>query len=230
MLKENLNKIFDKIKNGNNLGEKILLVGATKTMPVEIINQAVSCGLKAVAENRVQEFIEKHEFIDKSAQQHFIGHLQTNKVKYLVGKVSLIHSVDSIRLAQEINRVASNRGVIQDILIEVNVGGELSKSGFDLSSCYQAVAEVTSGYNNLRVKGIMAMLPRSDDKNLLKELCAKMRAEYDKLKKDGFDMHYLSMGMSNDYEIAIENGSNLIRLGRTIFGERKQGEITNGNI
>ena len=225
-----LYEIFDKIKNGNNLGEKILLVGATKTMPVEIINQAVSCGLTAVAENRVQEFIEKHEFIDKSAQQHFIGHLQTNKVKYLVGKVSLIHSVDSIRLAQEINRVASNRGVIQDILIEVNVGGELSKSGFDLSSCYQAVAEVTSNYNNLRVKGIMAMLPRSDDKNLLKELCAKMRAEYDKLKKDGFDMQYLSMGMSNDYEIAIENGSNLIRLGRTIFGERKQGEITNGNI
>ncbi len=230
MLKENLNKIFDKIKNGNNLGEKILLVGATKTMPVETINQAVSFGLTAVAENRVQEFIEKHEFIDKSAQQHFIGHLQTNKVKYLVGKVSLIHSVDSIRLAQEINRIASNRGVIQDILIEVNVGGELSKSGFDLTSCYQAVAEVTSNYKNLHVKGIMAMLPRSEDKNLLKELCAKMRTEYDKLKKDGFDMRFLSMGMSNDYEIAIENGSNLIRLGRTIFGERKQGEITNGNI
>lgn len=230
MLKENLNKIFDKIKNGNNLGEEILLVGATKTMPVETINQAVSFGLTAVAENRVQEFIEKHEFIDKSAQQHFIGHLQTNKVKYLVGKVSLIHSVDSIRLAQEINRIASNRGVIQDILIEVNVGGELSKSGFDLTSCYQAVAEVTSNYKNLHVKGIMAMLPRSEDINLLKELCAKMRAEYDKLKKEGFDMRFLSMGMSNDYEIAIENGSNLIRLGRTIFGERKQGEITNGNI
>lgn len=230
MLKNNLNKIFDKIKNGNNLGEEILLVGASKTMPVEVINQAIDFGLTTVAENRVQEFIEKHELIDKRAQQHFIGHLQTNKVKYLVGKVALIHSVDSIKLAQEINRIATNRGVTQNVLIEINAGGELSKSGFTIDGCYNAVAEVSKAFSNVKVIGLMAMLPKSDDENLLIDLCAKMRSEYDKLKNDGYNMQFLSMGMSNDYEIAIKNGSNLIRLGRTIFGERKQGETINGNI
>ena len=230
MLKNNLNQIFEKIKNGNNLGEDILLVGASKTMPVEVINQAIDFGLTTVAENRVQEFIEKHELIDKRAHQHFIGHLQTNKVKYLVGKVALIHSVDSIKLAQEINRIATNRGITQNVLIEINAGGELSKSGFTLDSCYNAVAEVSKAFSNVKVVGLMAMLPKSDDENLLINLCSKMRSEYDKLKSDGYDMQFLSMGMSNDYEIAIKNGSNLIRLGRTIFGERKQGETINGNI
>ena len=220
MLKENLDKVFEKIKNGNNLGEEILLVGATKTMPVDVINNAVDLGLCAVAENRVQEFNEKHELIDKRAIQHFIGHLQTNKVKYLVGKVELIHSVDSVRLAQEIDRVANLRSVTQNVLIEVNVGGELSKSGFDFDECFNAVETVAKTCKNVRIKGLMAMLPPSDDKELLKELCLKMRTAYNKLKENGYDMQYLSMGMSNDYELAINNGSNLIRLGRTIFGQR----------
>ena len=220
MLEQNLNKVFEKISRGNNLGEKITLVGATKTMPVSVINDAIALGLPVVAENRVQEFNEKHELIDKRAEQHFIGHLQTNKVKYLVGKVAIIHSVDSVRLAEEINRIAFNRGVTQDILVEINVGGELSKSGFTITDCARAVENICSTFNNVRVKGLMAMLPRSDDKELLAELCLKMRAEFDKLKTNGYDMQYLSMGMSNDYEIAICNGSNLIRLGRTIFGDR----------
>lgn len=220
MLKENLDKVFEKIKNGNNLGEEILLVGATKTMPVDVINNAVDLGLCAVAENRVQEFNEKHELIDKRAIQHFIGHLQTNKVKYLVGKVELIHSVDSVRLAQEIDRVANLRSVTQNVLIEVNVGGELSKSGFDFDEYFNAVETVAKTCKNVRIKGLMAMLPPSDDKELLKELCLKMRTAYNKLKENGYDMQYLSMGMSNDYELAINNGSNLIRLGRTIFGQR----------
>ncbi len=220
MLKENLEKVFEKIKNGNNLGEEILLVGATKTMPVSVINDAIDLGLTAVAENRVQEFNEKHDLINKRAEQHFIGHLQTNKVKYLVGKVALIHSVDSIRLAQEIDRVAKARSVTQNVLIEVNVGGELSKSGFNFNECIDAVKTISETLSSVRVKGLMAMLPPSDDKRLLKELCLKMRFAYDELKNNGFDMQYLSMGMSNDYELAINNGSNLIRLGRTIFGQR----------
>ena len=220
MLQQNLNRIFEKISQGNNLGEKITLVGATKTMPVSVINDAVELGLPVVAENRVQEFNEKHELIDSRAEQHFIGHLQTNKVKYLVGKVALIHSVDSVHLAEEINRIATNRGITQNILIEINVGGELSKSGFTITDCAKAVEDICSAFTNVRVKGLMAMLPRSDDKDLLAELCLKMRAEFDKLKQRGYDMEYLSMGMSNDYEIAIRNGSNLIRLGRTIFGDR----------
>ena len=115
---ENLKTVLEQIKNGNNLGEKITLVGATKTMPVEVINQAIELGLDTVAENRVQEFREKTEFIDKRAKQHFIGHLQTNKVKYLVGNVELIHSVDSVHLAEEIDKVAKKKKLKQKILLE----------------------------------------------------------------------------------------------------------------
>ncbi|MBQ7349192.1 MAG: YggS family pyridoxal phosphate-dependent enzyme [Clostridia bacterium] len=219
MLEENLSKVFEIIKNGNNYGEEITLIGATKTMSVEIINRAVALGLKVVAENRVQEFRDKCELISPAAKQHFIGHLQTNKVKYLVGKVELIHSVDSVHLAEEINRVAQNKNTVQDILIEINVGGELSKSGFSLENAKDAVKQV-SAYKNLKIKGLMAMLPRSDDSEFLSNLCKKMRELYDHLKTQGFEMKYLSMGMSNDYQIAIKNGSNAIRLGRTIFGDR----------
>lgn len=228
MLKENLQKILDEIKDGNNLGEPITLVGATKTMSAETINQAVEFGLKVVAENRVQEFNLKHDKI-VGATEHFIGHLQTNKVKYLVGKVDLIQSVDSIRLATEIDRVAKNRNVVQDILVEINVGGELSKSGFNLESAFDAVKTLSS-LGNVRIKGLMAMLPHTDDISLLKDLCQKMRSVYDQLKNQGYDLSVLSMGMSSDYKIAIDNGSNMIRLGRTIFGERNYGEKDNGNI
>ncbi len=224
MLKENLDKIFSVIENGNNLGEPITLVGATKMVSAEIINQAISYGLKVVAENKVQEFNLKHGQIT-GAKEHFIGHLQTNKVKYLVGKVELIHSVDSIRLAEEINRQAVKKGVTQDILIEVNIGGELSKSGFDLSSAKKAVHEIANGLSNVRVKGLMAMLPHSEDESLLIDLTEKMRALYNDLKKQGLPFTYLSVGMSNDYKIAIKHGSNTIRLGRDIFGQRNYGEV-----
>ena len=218
MIRENLQSVLRQIEGGNNLGEKITLVGATKTMSVGVINQAISCGLNFVAENRVQEFREKTESII-GAKQHFIGHLQTNKVKYLVGKVELIQSVDSIRLAEEISKESIKKGVFQDILIEVNVGGELSKSGFDLANTESAVKEI-SKLQNVKVRGLMAMLPRSEDQTLLIELMDKMRALYDSLK-DEYQFTYLSMGMSSDYLIAIKHGSNMIRLGRTIFGERK---------
>ena len=224
MLKENLDKIFSVIENGNNLGEPITLVGATKMVSAEIINQAISYGLKVVAENKVQEFNLKHGQIT-GAKEHFIGHLQTNKVKYLVGKVELIHSVDSIRLAEEINRQAIKKGVTQDILIEVNIGGELSKSGFDLSSAKKAVNEIANSFSNVRVKGLMAMLPHSEDESLLIDLTEKMRALYDDLIKLGLPFTYLSVGMSNDYKIAIKHGSNMIRLGRDIFGQRNYGEV-----
>ena len=138
MLKEKVEKVLKRIENGNNLGEKITLVGATKTISVDVINQAIEYGLNVVAENKVQEFRDKTQLI-RGASQHFIGHLQTNKVKYLVGNVDLIHSVDSIHLAEEINRCAFNKGVTQNVLIEINVGGELSKSGFDFDSAKQSV-------------------------------------------------------------------------------------------
>ena len=218
MLKENLDKIFSCIKNGNNLGEPITLVGATKMVDENTINQAIELGLEVVAENKVQEFNLKHGKI-VGAREHFIGHLQTNKVKYLVGEVELIHSVDSTRLAEEIDKRAYKKGVIQDILIEVNVGGELSKSGFSLENAKNAVNEIVLSCKNIRVKGLMAMLPHTENKQQIVDLCLKMRALYDDLKEQ-FNFSYLSMGMSNDYEIAVQNGSNMIRLGTQIFGKR----------
>lgn len=228
MLKENLEKVLNEISNGNNLGEEITLIGATKTMPVEIINQAITLGLKVVAENKVQEFREKTDLIC-GAKQHFIGHLQTNKVKYLVGKVHLIHSVDSLHLAGEIDRVAKNRGVIQNVLAEINIGGELSKSGFDFTNAKENVLKMNDEFKNLHVLGLMAMLPNSEDEEMLANLTKKMRALYDELKEKGLPFSHLSIGMSGDYKIAIKNGSNMIRLGRTIFGERKT-EANNGTI
>lgn len=223
MLKENLDKIFSNIKNGNNLGEKVTLVGATKTVSVDIINQAVTLGLEVVAENKVQEFNSKHGLI-VGAREHFIGRLQTNKVKYLVGKVELIHSVDSIHLAEEINKQALKKGVTQDILIEINVSGESTKGGFSLLDAEETVKFIANSFNSICVKGLMTMLPHSDDNAYLASLAQKIRNLYDNLKNQGFAFEYLSMGMSNDYLTAIQNGSNMIRLGRIIFGERNYGE------
>ena len=223
MLKQNLDKVFAEIGNGNCFGEPVTLVGATKTMPIETINKAVSLGLKVVAENKVQEFNFKHEHI-VGASQHFIGHLQTNKVKYLVGKVDLIHSVDSVHLAEEIDKCANKKGVVQNILIEVNVGGELSKSGFSPENVIENALYIANNLSGIKVVGLMAMLPHSDDIDMLNALCKKMRSLYDTLKEKGLPFTYLSMGMSEDYMIAIKNGSNMIRLGRTIFGERNYGD------
>lgn len=222
MLKEKVEKVLKRIENGNNLGEKITLVGATKTISVDVINQAIEYGLNVVAENKVQEFRDKTQLI-RGASQHFIGHLQTNKVKYLVGNVDLIHSVDSIHLAEEINRQALKKGVIQDILIEINVGGELSKSGFSLQTAKENIDKIIADFPQVKIRGLMAMLPHSEDQTLLVDLFKAMRSLYDDLNKQGYSLTYLSMGMSSDYELAIENGSNMIRLGRTIFGERIYG-------
>ncbi len=223
MLKSNIEKVLSQIQKGNNLGEEITLVGATKTMTADTINSAISFGLKVVAENRVQEFNQKHDLI-LGAEQHFIGHLQTNKVKYLVGKVSLIQSVDSIHLAEEINRCAFNKKVTQNVLIEINVGGELSKSGFDFDNAEKSIFEIVNKFPNVKVTGLMAMFPRTSDNELITSLAKKMRMLYDNLISKGFDFKHLSMGMSEDYLIAINNGSNMIRLGRTIFGERNYGD------
>lgn len=215
---DNLKKVIEEIKDGNNLGEEIVLVGATKMVDADTINLATKNGLKIVAENKVQEFREKTDLI-KDADQHFIGHLQTNKVKYLVGKVSLIQSVDSIHLAEEIDKCAIKKGVVQDFLIEVNVGGELSKSGFNPENALDSKRELKK-LKNVRCVGFMGMLPKSDNEEYLVNLCKVMRDIFEQAKKEDSDIKYLSMGMSGDYKLTINNGSNMIRLGSTIFGKR----------
>lgn len=222
MLKDNVLKILGEIRGGNDRGEEITLVAATKTQSAETINAAIAAGIKVVAENKVQEFREKTELLSP-CRQHFIGHLQTNKVKYLVGKVELIHSVDSVNLAAAINEYAAKKGVKQDILIEINVGGETTKSGFAPQDAINAVKEISDKYKNVCVKGLMAMMPISDDKDYLAELFDKMRALYDELKNEGYPFTLLSMGMSEDYKTAIAHGSNCIRLGTALFGKRNYG-------
>lgn len=215
---EALKNVFEEIKNGNHLGEPITLVGATKTVDLLTIQRAIDCGLKAVGENRVQEFREKAPFLH-GAEIHFIGHLQTNKVKYLIGNVSLIHSVDSLPLAEEISEQSEKKGLVTDVLAEINIGKESTKSGFSAEQAEDAMDKISS-LPGIRAVGLMAMLPKSENSRYLSDLCLQMRAIYDTIKKEGFPVRHLSMGMSEDYRIAIRNGSNMIRLGRAIFGER----------
>lgn len=223
MLNQNVTKILNEISAGNNRGEKITLVAATKMQSAETINVAIESGVEVVAENKVQEFREKTALLSP-CRQHFIGHLQTNKVKYIVGKVELIHSVDSLNLATAINDFAAKKDIVQDVLIEVNVGGEETKSGFAFTEAENAVIEITKSLKNVRVKGLMAMMPISSDKDYLASLFDKMRTLYDKLKNQGLPLTYLSMGMSEDYKTAIAHGSNTIRLGTALFGKRNYGE------
>ena len=226
MLKENVQKILSEISGGNDLGEKITLVGATKTVDADTINEAISYGLEVVAENKVQEFREKTDLI-KGVRQQFIGHLQTNKVKYLIGKVELIQSVDTINLAQVIDKESKKKNVITNILIEINAGGELTKSGFSFDNAIDAVLSL-SGLENVKIVGLMAMLPNSEDEEYLASLCRKTRDLYDKLKAK-LPFSYLSIGMTHDYKIAIRNGSNMIRIGSAVFGKRNY-EVKNGNV
>ena len=217
IIKNNLEKIYNEIKNGNNFGEPVTLIGATKYVESEDIISARDLGLTDVGDNKVQEFRDKTSKIT-GLNYHFFGNLQKNKVKYLIGNVTLIHSVDSIDLAEEISAQSVKKGVTTNILLEVNCGEE-SKGGFPFDEVEDATKKISS-LPNVCVKGIMAMLPHTDDENVLTKNCLQLRSKYDKLKSDGYPFEYLSVGMSGDYKIAIENGSNMIRVGTGIFGER----------
>lgn len=226
MLKENIQNVLLETSKSNSFGEKITIVGASKTMPYDVINDAINYGLTTVAENKVSEFLEKKDLV-KGATWHFIGHLQSNKAKYLVGSVDLIHSVDTIKLAEVINKLATNRGITQNILLEVNVSKEESKSGFYLEDLKVAL-DYISNLSGVNVKGLMTMLPLNADESDKVKYFTKMREVYEEYKEK-YDFCYLSMGMSNDYKVAIKCGSNMIRLGTKIFGKRNYGE-NNGII
>lgn len=215
---EKVERIKSELACGNPFGEKVMLVAATKMQTAEAINAAIEAGVDAVAENRVQEFRDKTEFLS-ACPQHFIGHLQTNKVKYLVGKISLFHSCDRYELASEIARLSIARGVISNVLLQVNVGCEETKGGFALSEARSAF-ERLSNTDGLQVKGFMAMLPKSEDEELLGRLADEMRALFEWAKSQNSEVEYLSMGMSNDWKLCVAHGSNMIRVGSTLFGAR----------
>ncbi len=217
-IRENVEKIRAQIEKGNPFGERVLLVAATKTQTVENINLAIQAGVDAVAENKPQEFRDKQAFL-APCSKHFIGHLQTNKVKYLIGKVDLYHSCDRDELVNEIARQSRLKGITSSVLLQINIGNEESKGGYSYGEA-KAAFERISNVEGLKVKGFMAMLPDSDDESLLRGLAKKMRTLFEWAREQSSEIEYLSMGMSGDYLLCIEEGSNVIRVGSTIFGSR----------
>lgn len=199
-------------------GDKVEVMAVTKTVAPEAVNHAVSLGISLLGENRVQEYESKKELYAPSARMHFIGHLQTNKVKYIINDMELIQSVDSIRLASEIDRQAKRVGKVQDVLIEVNIGGEESKSGISPEELEELLLEAAQ-LENIRIKGLMTIPP---SQNSEKFLCKMQRLYLDISSKnmDNIDMDILSMGMSGDFAKAIEYGSTLVRIGTALFGAR----------
>jgi pyridoxal phosphate enzyme (YggS family) len=209
------------IKSGRK-PEDILLLAATKTIDVEVINYAISSGVNLLGENRVQEFLSKNDSFLPSVDKHFIGHLQSNKAKDIVGKVSLIHSVHSIKLAKIIGELSVKKGIITDILLEVNIGNEESKSGFLKNEVLENLKEI-SKIEGVFVRGLMTIPP-------ICENYEKNRAYFKEMynlfldirgkKIDNSSMEFLSMGMSDDFDVAIEEGANIVRIGTALFGKR----------
>ncbi len=214
-------KIRQEIEGKNPYGEKVLLVAATKMQTAETVNYAIQAGVDAVAENKPQEFRDKNDLL-LPCPRHFIGHLQTNKIKYLMGKVELYHSCDREDLARELARQALARGLTADVLLQINVGEEESKGGFAYESAKETFSRLQS-LQGLRIRGFMAMLPDLEDEALLRSLAQKMRRLYDWAREEAEGVNYLSMGMSGDYLLCVEEGSNAIRVGSTLFGERNYG-------
>lgn len=240
-ISENLKHIRENIeraaKEAGRSPDTVKLLAATKTVEADTVNFAISQGVRYIGENRVQELLEKYEKYDLAhAELHFIGRLQTNKVKYIIDKVKLIHSVDSLHLAEEINRQAAKHDLCMNILVEVNAAGEASKGGVGYDEVY-ALLEDISKLENVRVKGLMTIPPKlvlADERTADRDSSEKIyknREFFNKIlhlfldisekKLDNIDMYELSAGMSDDYEEAVRNGSTVVRLGRAIFGERQ---------
>ncbi|NLL56755.1 MAG: YggS family pyridoxal phosphate-dependent enzyme [Clostridiales bacterium] len=209
---DNIEKIVQSLSVVNH---KVELVAATKTRTIDEVQLAMSSKLIAASgENRVQELLSKY---DDSITWDFIGQLQTNKVKYIIDKVRLIHSVDRYSLAKTIDKEAKKNNKVQDVLVQINAGKEESKGGIFLEDIHAFLDEIAY-FENIQIRGVMAVVPLDYDDDQLKRTFDKVYAKYSQLKTNTFS--YLSMGMSNDYLIAVESGANLIRLGRAIFGQR----------
>lgn len=202
-------------------GEDIMLIAVSKTKPVSEIKQAVEAGAHILGENKVQEVMAKYDEI-QGVDWHLIGHLQTNKVKYIIDKVKMIHSVDSLKLAQEISKRAVKAGVVMDVLVEVNIGGEESKSGVTPEEAEKLCLDISS-LDAVRVRGLMCVAPAVENAEDARIYFRKMNKLFVDIKSknyDNIDMVYLSMGMTHDFEVAIEEGANIVRVGTAIFGAR----------
>jgi len=218
-VEDNLNKVK------SNISKNITLVAVSKTKPTSDIEIAYKSGQRIFGENKVQELQEKHPALPKDIQWHMIGHLQTNKVKYIASFISLIHAVDSIKLLKEINKQAIKNSRTIPVLLQFHVAKEESKFGLSIDKAIDLItSEDFSSLKNVSIYGIMGMATFTDDKNLVKTEFNKLKGIFDKLKVDHFkdtdEFKEISMGMSGDYELAIAEGSTMVRVGSTIFGSR----------
>lgn len=216
-----LNKISSAIEKSNRKAEDITLLAAIKTVDSDTINYAINKGISYIGENKAQEFLSKNDSII-DAHRHFIGHLQTNKVKDIIGKVELIHSVDSLKLAKEISKQSVKNNCVTDILLEVNIGEEESKWGFLPENIFSEINEI-SKLPNIFIKGLMAIPPICNNPEENRKYFRKMYKlfiDIQQKKIDNSSMDILSMGMSDDFDVAIEEGATLIRLGTALFGRR----------
>ena len=226
MIKENLEVVEKNIckaceKAGRDRSE-VTLIAVSKTKPVSDIRQAMECGITVFGENKVQEIRDKTAEIKEPLSWHMIGHLQANKVKYLPGVACMIHSVDNLKLAEEIEKQAAKKDVIMDVLVEVNMAGEDTKFGLSPDEAEDFVKEI-SGLEHLNIRGLMTIAPYTDDPESNRVYFKGLRELKDKINSKGLlkkDMDTLSMGMTGDYQVAIEEGATFVRVGTGIFGER----------
>lgn len=220
-LEEVEEKIRKACERSQRKPEDVLLLGASKSVQPLKIKEYYQCGLSVFGENRVQEFLRKYEELkDLNINWHFIGRLQSNKVKYIIDKVSLIHSLDRESLAHEINKRARALGKIQEVLIEVNVGNEDSKGGLNLEDLFGFYERVLT-FKNLKVVGLMCIPPYREDPNQVRPYFERLRKLKEKLEWEfSVKLNHLSMGMSHDFEVAIEEGATIVRIGTLLFGKR----------
>lgn len=226
MLKDQLQEVEKRIQaacdRAGRKREEVTLIAVSKTKPVETLQDAYDLGVRIFGENKVQELTAKYEALPKDIHWHMIGHLQTNKVKYIIDKAELIHSVDSLKLAETIEKEAAKHDLIADILVEVNVAEEESKFGMKMEEVIPFVEKV-SAFPHVRVRGLMTIAPFVEDPEENRSIFADLHKLYIDIKKKNHDndtVSVLSMGMTNDYEVAIEEGATMVRVGTGIFGAR----------
>lgn len=227
MIKENLievkNNIAASCTRSAREESEVCLIAVSKTKPVEMLEEAYACGIRDFGENKVQELVDKYEVMPKDIRWHMIGHLQRNKVKYIVDKVYLIHSVDSLRLAEEISKEAVKKNVTVNILIEINIGEEESKFGLTSKEETISLIRQIAAFPSIQIKGLMTVAPyveNAEDNRLVFQKLKQLSVDIKNENIDNVCMEILSMGMTGDYQVAIEEGASYVRVGTGIFGER----------
>ena len=198
----------------------VTLVAVSKTKPVEDLQEAYDAGMRDFGENKIQEMSDKYEVLPKDIRWHMIGHVQTNKVKYMASFVHLIHGVDSLKLLKEINKQAEKNNRVIDVLLQQFIADEETKFGLDKEEIQQILQEEIQDLPNIRVVGLMGMATFTDDENQIRNEFKTLKSNFDEVKKNHADISVLSMGMSGDYQLAIEEGSTMVRIGSSIFGNR----------